>query len=266
MPEHGAASLSLLIEHVNTLGLTLLQTSPTEYTYHKILNFYERVGFIYSNSHLLRTLQINSPPVLLVYTIQFSTSLATLSRLCSVLVTYKQAFAVYMSNSAKNLGPAYDKLQVNTFNGFLMDICNCLWRGKAFAKADAHSKGCLVGDRVIAMLAGYVGSLKDSGGSGEMGLAALFTMSYSPLLSLQGVAHLRKLEEREDEEVELRARHAGPITQKSLLQLARKGGLEVVWQEYRLGVLRHLEDQAWRGVPDLMYSTMKNLLDARHRA
>lgn len=170
-----------------------------------------------------------------------------------------------MSNSAKKLGPAYDKEQVGMFNGFLMDICNCFWRGKAFAKSDAHAKGCMVSDGVITALRSYVSSLTESG-SGEMELAVLFTMSYSPLLCLQGMEHLRRLEDEEDEDFELRARHAGPVTQKSLLQIARQGGLEVVWQDYRLGLLKRLEDKEWGGIPELLYSTMRNLLDARSKS
>lgn len=258
VPRHASASVAQLLEHANRLCLTLLQTSPTEYTSHKILDFYDRTSFIYSQTHLLRVLPITIPPVPLVYTLQFSPSLATVSRLCAVLTVYKQACAVYMTNAAKKLGPAYDKKQVHTFNGFLMDICNNLWRGKAFAKSDAHSRGCMIADQVIAEMEAYVNTLTDSGSS-EMALGALFTMSYSPLLCLQARGHVRRLEEDEDEEVELQARHAGPVTQKSLAQLSRKGGLELSWQDFRLGVLRLLEDKEWSGIPELMYSTMKNL-------
>ncbi|KAF3771237.1 Mis6-domain-containing protein [Cryphonectria parasitica EP155] len=265
VPPHTSSCLATITEQANQLSLTLLQTSPTEYTLLKILDFYERVASIYSRSHVLRSIQITIPPVLLVYTLQFSTCLATVSRLCTILTAYKQACAVYMSNAAKKLGPPYDKVQVNTFNGFLMDICNCLWRGKAFVRSDAHARGCMVGDGVIAALRPYVASLTDSG-SGDMALEALFTMSYSPLLCLQAMDHVRQLEEQEDEDVELRARHAGPITQRSLGQLARQGGLELVWQNYRLGVLQHLSDKEWRGISDLMYSTMRNLLDAKAKA
>lgn len=262
VPENIAASVTRLIEHANHLGLTLLQTSPTEQTFQRILDFYDRAAFIYSKIHLFRTLHVTIPPELVVYTLQFSPSLATVSRLCTILTAYKQACAVYMSNAAKKLGPAYDKQQVNMFNGFLMDICNCFWRGKAFAKSDAHARGCMVSDEIIAALKSYVSSLTDSG-SGDMELGALFTMSYSPLLCLQGMEHIRRLEDEEDEDFELRARHAGPVTQKSLGQIARKGGLELVWQDYRLGLLKHLEDKEWRGISELMYSTMRNLLDVR---
>ncbi|KAK2603022.1 hypothetical protein N8I77_009510 [Diaporthe amygdali] len=263
IPKHASESVHQLVSQANQLSLTLLQTSPTEHTALRVLDFYERAAHIYSKGTLLRSLQITIPLVPLVYTLQFTPSLATASRLCAVLAAYKQAFATYMSNAAKGLGPQYDKKQVNTFNGFLMDICNCLWRGKAFTTRDAHARGCAVDESVATALAAYVDGLSDGG---DMALASLFTMSYSPLLCLQAAEHVRHLEDREDEDVVLRARHAGPVTQRSLGQLARKGGLELSWQDYRLGVLKYLEEKEFGGIPELMYSTMRNLLDARAKA
>ncbi|PSR80116.1 Mis6-domain-containing protein [Coniella lustricola] len=266
IPPHTSASLNTLLQHANKLGLTLLQTAPTEATLLSLLSLYDRVVAIYTHSSLLRALQITVPPTLLIYTVQFSTSLATVSRLCALLTAYKQACAESMANATRKLGPAYDKKQVSTFNGFLMDICNCLWRGKAFTKTDTTSRGCLVPDAVVAVLTGYVASLTESGASSEMTLAGLFSMSYSPVLSLQALDYVRMREEQEDLDVELRARHAGPVTQRSLAQLARKGGLELSWHEYRLGVLRYLEAREMKGVPELMYSTMKNLVEAKSKA
>lgn len=266
IPKHASESVARLVSHASQLSLTVLQTSPTEHTALRVLDFYERATHLYSNGTLLRSLQITIPPVPLVYTLQFTTSLAAASRLCAVLAAYKQAFAAYMANAAKALGPQYDKAQVNTFNGFLMDICNCLWRGKAFATRDAHAKGCAVSAAPAAALTAYVAELSAASGAGDMALGSLFTMSYSPLLCLQAAAHVRRLEEKEDEDVVLRARHAGPVTARSLGQLARKGGLELAWQDYRLGVLRYLEENGFGGISELMYSTMRNLLDAKAKA
>ncbi|KAG8163275.1 hypothetical protein KVR01_006572 [Diaporthe batatas] len=263
IPKHASESIDRLISHANQLALTALQTSPTAHTALSVLDFYERAAHVYSNGTLLRSLQITIPPVPLVYTLQFTTSLAVESRLCSVLAAYKQAFATYMANAAKALGPQYDKAQVNTFNGFLMDICNCLWRGKAFATRDAHARGCMLSASPASALTAHVAGLSSGSGAGDMALLTLFTMSYSPLLCMQAADHLRRLEEKEDEDVVLRVRHAGPVTAKSLGQLARRGGLELTWQDYRLGVLRHLEAEGFGGISELMYSTMRNLLDAK---
>lgn len=266
IPKHAPECVARLVSHANQLCLTVLQTSPTEHTALRVLDFYERAAHVYSNGTLLRSLKITIPPVPLVYTLQFTTSLAAASRLCAVLAAYKQAFATYMDNAAKALGPRYDKAQVNTFNGFLMDICNCLWRAKAFTTRDPHSLGCAVSAAPAAALAAYVAGLSAGSGAADMTLGSLFTMSYSPLLCLQAESHVRRLEEREYEEVVLRARHAGPVTARSLAQLARRGGLELAWQDYRLGVLTHLEEEGFGGIPELMYSTMRNLLDAKPKA
>lgn len=264
--KHASESVARLVSHGNQLSLTVLQTSPTEHTALRVLDFYERAAHLYSNGTLLRSLQITIPPVPLVYTLQFTTSLAAASRLCAVLAAYKHAFAAYMANAAKGVGPQYDKAQVNTFNGFLMDICNCLWRSKAFATRDTHARGCAVDPAPAAALAAYVAGLSAASGAGDMALGSLFTMSYSPLLCLQAAAHVHRLEEREDEDVELRARHAGPVTSRSLGQLARRGGLELAFQDYRLGVLGYLEENGFGGIPELMYSTMRNLGDAKAKA
>lgn len=253
-----ARSVAELIEHVNKLCLTLTQSSPTENTCLRVLDFYEQVAYIFSKPKLVKHIFVTIPPAALVYTLLFSQSLATVSRLCGILAVYKEAFATTMSYSSKRQGPGYDKEHVEIFNGFLMDICNCIWRGKALVKSDPTAQNCMVADRVVESLTRYVGTLEDG-----LALGTLFNISYSPLLCLQSIEHVRQLEDAEDEEVELRARHAGPVTQQSLTLLARKGGLELTWQDYRMGLLRRLEDRGLIGIPELLYCTMKSLRDSR---
>lgn len=55
-------------------------------------------------------------------------------------------------------------------------------------------------------------------------------------------------------------RSFGPVTQKSLAAGKGRGGLQMSWQEFRLGVLRYLEERGFGGVPRLMYNTMKPLM------
>lgn len=73
------------------------------------------------------------------------------------------------------------------------------------------------------------------------------------------------MEDTEAVEVDsdLRARHGGPVTQKSLAALKNRGGLNITWQEYRLAVLRHLEEEGFVGVGQLMYNTMKILMQSQ---
>lgn len=58
----------------------------------------------------------------------------------------------------------------------------------------------------------------------------------------------------------IRARHAGPVTQRSLVQLGREGGVKVDWRAYRVAVLEWLEGMGAGGVRELGGATMKGLM------
>ena len=248
-------SVPQLIDHVNKLTLTLTQTSPTVGAYLDILDFYEASAAIYSNPKLLQHIDITIPPSLLVYLLYFSPSLVVVSRLCGMLATYKRAWETVMSTSVSRQLTRRERDQINVFNGFLMDLCNCLWRGRAFSTTELNAQGCRVPQSILPALKSHVRAA-DS----DLALGSVFGLSHSPLLCLQSISHVRELEDADDEVV---ARHAGPVTQASLGQLANRGGLELSWQEYRSGVLTHLESKGFPGIPELMYNTMKNLMKAK---
>ncbi|KAI1500954.1 Mis6-domain-containing protein [Biscogniauxia marginata] len=250
---HTAASIAGLANHVNDLCLTVLQTSPNISTHSAILDFLEQVATLASDPRLLAHTRIVIPPSSLVYILHFSTSLTSISRLCSILAKYKEGFQRAMATSRAS----YTQEYVNEFNGFLMDICNCLWRSRAFNKTDMNSHGCLISQAPLEAMASYIESLGMSGS-----LSSLFSFSYSPVLSLSAISYFRELEDAELERgsEELGARHAGPITRASLGALASKGGLKVSWDDYRLGVLGRLEEQGMPGVGELMSNTMTTLM------
>ncbi|KAI1475832.1 Mis6-domain-containing protein [Daldinia eschscholtzii] len=245
-----------LVDHVNTLCLTLIQTSPTSSTHSRILDFYEQTSILASDPKLHRHTRIMIPPSPLVYILHFSFCPNTLSRLCSILSKYKAGFQKAMSTSRSEYSPEY----INEFNGFLMDICNCIWRSRAFNNNDMNSHGCLIPNSLVGDLAAYTNSLEMSAP-----LSALFSLSYSPVLGLSAISYFRELE---DEALargltELSIRHAGPITRASLNALASGGGLRVGWDDYRLGVLSYLERKGMTGVGELMYNTMTNVMKRR---
>ena len=66
-------------------------------------------------------------------------------------------------------------------------------------------------------------------------------------------------------EESIERRHAGPVSQVSLKQLELDGGVKLSWQDYKLGVLRYLENNGVSGVGELMYNTMKHLMAARNK-
>lgn len=252
------AAIDACVDHVSKLSLTLTQTTPTTACFLAILDFYDCVTSIVSDRDLLRQVHIAIPPAALVYIIYFAPSLAALSRLCGVLAAYKGVFEMALGPKAPRPLAAAEREAINGFNGFVMDICNCLLRSRAFSAADARSQACLMSPSVLQALNIYVGRV-DKG----FALGSMLGLSHSPLLSMLSMAFIRDLEqldlELEHAEGELSARHAGPVTQSSLIQLGARGGLSLSWNSYRSGLLEYLEAKGVRGIPDLMYMSMKSL-------
>jgi len=256
-PRPPAVACSALIDYTNRLALTILQTSLTISVCSRVLCFYEATASLISQPALRSVTRIVTPPSELIYTLYFTHSLSTLSRLCAILALYKRAFEVAMSpKHHENELQVYPKEYVNHFNGFLMDICNCIWRGRAFNTSDANALACLLPAPIFTSLNKYISSLDTA-----ISLPTLFSLSFSPLFCLLAISFVRELEDNEEEEIEIR--HAGPVTQASLKQLEKDGGLKLSWADYRLGVLRYVENKGVMGVGELMYNTMKHLMTAR---
>ncbi|GJN85980.1 hypothetical protein PLIIFM63780_009556 [Purpureocillium lilacinum] len=310
VPAHADAAITALVRHVNTLALTLLQTAGTSGGNHNddtndqssrtnsvaiesaILTFYEQTTPLVTHPTLRQYVRIELPPSTLVYDLFFSGSLASVSRLCRILAAYKRGFETAMTtrpagrrdSSARDSigGPGggaarlidastYPKAYVNGYNGFLMDMCNCLWRARAFGLADANSRGCLVAPAVVAALTAYVPAVDRA-----FSLASLLSLSHAPLLARQSILRVRELEDEAldragggvggDDGGSISARHAGPVTQDSLAKLAAAGGLRLSWQEYRIEVLEALSARGLPGVTELLKNTMtvlKNSMEGR---
>lgn len=267
---------SALMMHTNILALALLNNN-TDGKAHPlaattILSFYEATASLISHPRLRYHTRITTPPAQLIYTLHFTPSLHTLSRLCGILALYKRAFETAMASKTTagvaNATAAYPKDYVNHFNGFLMDICNCLWRSRAFNTTDTNALGCLLPAPLVQKFTAYLASL-----SPALSLSTIFSLSYSPLLCNLSITYMRELEDaalqkassgNSSQEIEIR--HAGPVTLKSLMQLGKDSGLVLSWPDYRLGVLRYLEARGVDGVGELMYNTLKQLMTAREAA
>ncbi|CAK7226241.1 hypothetical protein SCUCBS95973_006134 [Sporothrix curviconia] len=309
-----AAFIQALVQHVYGLVLALIQnsvaysSSPASVSggastraLLAVLDFYEEVTAVLALRRVgvLACVQELIPPPMAVYTLHFHQSAAVVSRLYAVLANYKRGLEAAMarrpgrSAAAAALAQAqtradaqrqplalplteHERARVNLFNGYLMDVCNCLWRSRAFSSTDTNALGCRVDGAVVGRLAGYVQGLLNH----DLPLAAAFSLSHSPTLCLQAISYLRQLEDNAMEAAgasknnnnddnngstmqPLQRRHAGPVTQAALLRLAESGGLRVTWPAYRSGLLVHLEKQGLGGIASLMYNTMKNLMNAR---
>lgn len=257
-PHDAAKSISALIHHANALAQTLEQAAPSIDSDAAILDFYEQTLHLINDDRLVHHIRIELPPSSLIYTLFFSHFLFIQSRLCRILAFYKKGFETSMAS--RTGGHIYDKDYVNRYNGFLMDICNCLWRSRAFSTTEPNAKGCTLPRSVASALADYVVSVDQS-----FSLVSLFGLSHSPTLCYQSIQQVRDLEdEAMTQGAQIVARHAGPVTQKSLTGLESSGGLSLTWQAYRIKVLQGLAAKDLAGVADLLKSTMtvlKNALD-----
>ncbi|KAJ2987732.1 hypothetical protein NUW58_g4341 [Xylaria curta] len=237
-----------LVSHVNNLCSTLIQTSPSISTYAKVLDFYYLTSSLASDADLLVHDQATAvPSATLIYNMFFTASPFTVSRVCAVVAKYKVGFQTAMEIAKINYTPRH----IPEFNGFLMDICNCLWRQRALSGEDANAKGCMIPQSLVDDLSSYITTLS-MGGS----LASLFSLSYSPVFSLFAISFLRELEEEVEEQEGLEIKHAGPVTKTSLRALGNRGGLTLSWDDYRRGVLHHLDSRGMGGVEHLLSITI----------
>ncbi|OAA64506.1 mis6 domain containing protein [Niveomyces insectorum RCEF 264] len=173
-----------------------------------VLAFYDEVVAVLAlrRDDVLAQVQELIPPPAAVYTLHFHQSAAIASRLYAVLAAFKKALEAAMARRpGRGGGPAgptatepvdatlatlapqltpQERARVNLFNGFLMDVCNCLWRSRAFSASDTNAQGCRVPGAVVDRLAAYVQGLDR-----DLALTAAFSLSYSPTFCLQAVSH-----------------------------------------------------------------------------
>ncbi|APA08264.1 hypothetical protein sscle_03g030340 [Sclerotinia sclerotiorum 1980 UF-70] len=261
-PSNYGTDVVALVHHINELAVAILQQSSSVVTHATILDFYEANAFLISHLTLTPTVRITIPPPQVVYTLYFSSNLSVIARTCNILALYKKAFEMAMAPRTNPAAPAnqsYPKEYVNRFNGFLMDICNCLWRSRAFYTIDVNALGCLLPEQTMGTLSSYISKLETS-----LSLSSLFSISCSPAICRHAITYMRELEDQAEDEINVR--HAGPVTQVSLKKLGNDGGLSISWQDYRLGVLKYLEGKGLPGAGELMYNTMKHLMAAREHA
>lgn len=201
-------------------------------------------------------------------------SVTALSRLSSILATQK--------TSLETLPPASLPAVAN-LNGFLMDMCNLLFRSRAFNRTDANALGCLLPASTARHLESYLVAL-----SPTYHLSDFFSISYNPTLAALSTSAFRELEEAEiagsrtkrrrrsssDDDQQQRdevehdeseesgsiIRHPpGPVSQRTLAMLAENGMTVMKWKEYRLGMTEWLAERGVEGPAELIGCTMKGL-------
>ncbi|MCJ1285183.1 hypothetical protein MMC26_004521 [Xylographa opegraphella] len=251
-------SFAALVDYSSLLSLSLLASyTPTQRAISTVLSYHETLVHTISHAVSHAQIRILTPFTETIYLLVFfNPTLSTLSRLCHILATYKGTFEAAMSKPPPGSKYEYPRAFVSHFNGFLMDICNLLWRSRAFNGTDTNALGCLLPPAILPPIAAYLDMLTP-----RYALQAVFSLSHHLVLSGLSTAAIRDLEAKAATDGRLvRTRHIGPVTQRSLEALAMDGGIKVSWADYRLGVLRWLGERGVAGIGVLMSCTMKQLM------
>lgn len=251
--EHQKQALIDLFNHISVVAMSAFATS--DFSSGGIVRFYRAIANTLRDAirNGSKAVPIIVPSPQTLYLLTMSSSLRDFSGICSVLAMYKQAFEAEARISKRN-----PTAHTRMFNGYLMDVCNMLWRSRALIATDPNAMGCLYPTAKVNELQKYLVSIDQ-----DYNIALVFGLSHHPLLSSLSRSAFAAFEDaakREHGDAIVRQHHAGPVTQRSLLTLGNHGGVEMSWKDFRILVLGWLETRGSPGIKELMYVTMKDLM------
>jgi centromere protein I len=167
----------------------------------------------------------------------------------------------------KIAGGFYAPDMVGLYNGYIMDLCNLVWRNRALNSEDQNAHGCLVPAVTKNSFVEYINDsneilkhrrARSEGPAFNHSLGLMFSLSHHVALANHSAACFAALEEQAGQtgdQPNLRR----PVTQKALEALEKEGGVKLTWQEYRLKMLDWFDELGSDGIGQLMRSTMKAL-------
>ncbi|KAJ4369805.1 Phosphate metabolism transcription protein [Neocucurbitaria cava] len=240
-----ALSTSLLLSLPPATGATLTSS---------ILTFYE----LLSTSSKPHIIPIILPPMHLIYLLsQTPGSATTLSRVCGIIGSYKVSF----DQHPKPVKDYYPASVTDSLNFCLRDLYNLLWVSRALNVVEQKSVGLYCHPALRASLKDYL-----SGLDREYAVGTAFGLSSNACLASSSAAAWRAAEEQEIEREGYDRNsiryHQGPVSQRSLEVLKRKGGVCVDWDGaggYKVFVLNWLAERGLAGIRQFMFATVTDL-------
>ncbi|BFZ62411.1 hypothetical protein YB2330_003505 [Saitoella coloradoensis] len=203
-------------------------------------------------------MQIHLPPAPLIYHIFFSGSPTHTSILCGLIARFKTAFELYDSRAREGRGELLSKDFVAGFNSYVMDVCNCLWRGRGFNRSDRNATAFGLEEGVIERLRGIAAARGDN-------LAGLFSLTHSPLFALYSARTFASILDRQGSGSTVPVT-ADPVTNVMLKQLADSGGPKIDYGDFRVELLEELREGGFIGVVDFLYGSMTSLMSRKSGA
>lgn len=233
-----------------------------------VLRFYRCLTDIFSHASENAQFRIKVPSAATVYTLAFTPSVSIISTLSAILAEYKSAFEASLASKtlkAQNPDePLYNEELVGKFNGYVMDMCNLLWRNRALNPEDPNAMGCLMPKSGVEALTNHIRAVNEAArhydreSAFHVTLPSVFSLSHHAAFCNFSAACFADLEE--DQNIpDHRPKLKKPVAQKALQALEKGGGAKITWQEYRIHMLDWLDAIGSQGTGKLMRSTMKAL-------
>ncbi|KAI2819332.1 hypothetical protein CBS115989_4429 [Aspergillus niger] len=231
-----------------------------------ILDFYCTLAELFTHASLNGSIRLTVPLAPTVYTLAFTPINSVISIMCSVLASYKSSFEASLTSQVLRVPNSQDSLYptelVGQFNGYIMDICNLIWRNRGLNSEDPNAVGCLIPAPTVGALTRFIREFNERERKRDSSfvytISSVFSLSHHVALCNMSAACFSDLEEENnisDEQPKLRK----PVTQKALSALEKEGGMKMTWQEYRVRMLDWLDATGSVGIGNLMRSTMKAL-------
>ncbi|KAL4884061.1 Mis6-domain-containing protein [Aspergillus karnatakaensis] len=269
--------LSQLIVHAELLASSILESPPeqpsnTDKNYRSgtlaVLEFYATLANLFSYAHLNGNIRLTVPLAPAVYSLVFNPVSSIIAIINSILASYKSSFEASMASdtlqSPTSTDALYPQHLVGQFNGYIMDICNLVWRNRALNSEDPNALGCLIPAGTITALTQYIRDVnektrkKNRDAAFSYTLPSIFSLSHHAALCNLSAACFSNIE-RESDIRDDQPRLRKPVTQKALSALEKDGGITMTWQDYRVRMLDWLDDAGSIGIANLMRTTMKAL-------
>ncbi|KAF9952818.1 hypothetical protein BGZ65_005041 [Modicella reniformis] len=272
-------TVRVFIDHVDSISSVALEVERDHIAVqHGVLSFFDLVSSLIGTYEM--PLAVVIPDSTIVYRCFLSDSGMSVSRICGIVYQYKKAFHVFEQEqqlqydilvqtqlSRSDAGddqaaelpvaleiPGYGHEYVALFNSFVMDICNFLWRSRAFNKSDKNARGFLMDQ-------GTIGHIRQVCMDGGLSMNNMLSIMHSTALSGYSARFLRSLEEEENVPMEKRLK--APVSVPALKDVVAKGGLNMTFEEYRIRYLDYLEQHGFDGVYQFLIDSITNLLQRK---
>ncbi|KAH3666112.1 hypothetical protein OGAPHI_004301 [Ogataea philodendri] len=235
------------------------------------LAFVQFLSLMYRIEHRHLKLSVLVLPPAVLYDLYFSTNAILVDAMCYHVTFCKTYYANYLSTQPDH-GPINSDLSHTTLsmlknlhNSYVMDLCNILWRDKAFDKNEkSTAKGFMLPTEFSTKLLkqryhNYDSSMSQSEDYDFDAMKRDFNVFYAPAYASLITNIIRRLEDKAGTEVRL----AGPLNETEFGRLINGTGRwfdpELEYDYLRLDILDELAVDGLGGLRSLLHSSLKSL-------